>query len=131
MLTRAITRLIHTRRANSPGMESAGDGTRNAPKSKHWLGTVILVLAAATALCDLSSRPALGAGRGQPTDWNRFYYYPYLYYPHNFQLPQQYDSLYYRYPPSRRIPVYRKDWYNEYPSERPYHHGHAFILDVL
>ena len=71
------------------------------------------------------------AGEGQPTDWNRFYHYPYVYYPHNFQSPQEYNSLYNRYPQSRQIPVYNKDWYNFYPTERPYHMGHHFILDVF
>jgi len=69
---------------------------------------------------------------GQPTNWQRFYYYPYVYYPHNYQTqPESYDHLYYRYPTERRIPVYNKDWHNFYPSERPYHWGHHFILDVF
>lgn len=72
------------------------------------------------------------AGRGQPTDWQRFYYYPYIYYPHNFQRsPESYDHLYYRYPPDRRIPVYNQNWHNFYPTDRPYHSGHHFILDVF
>ena len=70
-------------------------------------------------------------GAGQPTDWQRFYYYPYVYYPHNFQQPQQFDSLYYRYPAARRIPVYNKDWHNFYPTEKPWHKGYTFILDVF
>ena len=72
------------------------------------------------------------AGNGQPTDWNRFYYYPYVYYPHNFQTAQRsYDHMYYKYPAERRIPVYNKNWYNFYPTARPYHKGHHFILDVF
>lgn len=75
---------------------------------------------------------ARAAGQGQPTDWSRFYYYPYVYYPHNYQRPQgSYDHLYYRYPPNMRIPVYNKAWHNFYPTERPYHRGHHFILDVF
>lgn len=75
---------------------------------------------------------AQAAGRGQPTDWQRFYYYPYVYYPHNFQrLPSSFNHLYYRYPPEKRIPVYNKSWYNYYPSKRPYHMGHHFLLDVF
>lgn len=74
---------------------------------------------------------AQAEGRGQPYDWGRFYYYPYVYYPHNFQRPTQYDHLYYRYPQERRIPVYRTDWHNAYPSDRPYHKGHHFLLDVF
>ena len=89
---------------------------------------------AITLVSSLSFSPtqATAAGPGQPTDWKRFYYYPYVYYPGNFQSGrQQYDHMYYRYPPSRRIPVYRKDWINFYPSARPYHSGHHFILDVF
>jgi hypothetical protein len=81
---------------------------------------------------------AIGAGSaeaahpGQPADWERFYYYPYVYYPHNFQqYPESYDHLYYRYPNERRIPVYNASWHNFYPSKHPYHMGHHFILDVF
>lgn len=70
---------------------------------------------------------------GQPTDWNRFYYYPYIYYPHNFAQPETYNNLYYRYPPARQIPVYNRSWNNFYPEKkhRAYHMGHHFILDVF
>ena len=68
---------------------------------------------------------------GQPADWNRFYYYPYVYYPHAFQQPKKYDHMYYRYSPEMQIPVYNKNWYNFYPSEKPYHRGHHFIMDVF
>ncbi|MCX7394297.1 MAG: hypothetical protein NTW75_09245 [Planctomycetales bacterium] len=71
------------------------------------------------------------AGQGQPTDWSRFYNYPYVYYPHNYQAPQEYNDMYHRYPQSRQIPVYNKDWYNFYPSKRPYHMGHHYTLDVF
>jgi len=91
----------------------------------------LIILVTFAAASGMAPRRAQAAGRGQPTDWNRFYYYPYVYYPQNFQRPQSYDSLYYRYPPSRRIPVYNKSWHNFYPSERPYHSGHGFILDVF
>ena len=67
-------------------------------------------------------------------NWDKFYHYPYVYYPQNF-LPNEYyrsaDHLYYRYPQEMRIPVYNKKWYNFYPSARPYHRGHQFILDVF
>ncbi|MEX0704218.1 MAG: hypothetical protein WD069_19115 [Planctomycetales bacterium] len=79
----------------------------------------------------LSPRTVHAAQPGQPTDWQRFYYYPYVYYPHNFQSPQQYDHLYYRYPQNMQIPVYNRDWYNFYPTEKPWHKGHHFILDVF
>lgn len=67
-------------------------------------------------------------------DWNRFYHYPYVYYPQNFyssQYNRSQDSLYYRYPQEMRIPVYNKKWHNYYPTPRAYHMGHHFILDVF
>ncbi len=79
----------------------------------------------------LTSKPAHAAGNGQPSDWQRFYYYPYVYYPQNFQPKREFDHMYYRYPVERQIPVYNQNWHNFYPSERPYHSGHHFILDVF
>ena len=67
-------------------------------------------------------------------DWNRFYHYPYVYYPQNFwgqEYFQSSDSLYHRYPAEMRIPVYNKQWHNFYPSNRRYHSGHHFMLDVF
>jgi len=67
-------------------------------------------------------------------DWNRFYHYPYVFYPQNFWGNEYYrsaDSLYYRYPPEMRIPVYNRRWHNEYPNRRRYHQGHHFVLDVF
>lgn len=79
-----------------------------------------------------SATQAQAAGVGQPVDWGRFYHYPYVYYPHNYSAQTQtYDSLYHRYPPQMRIPVYNKAWHNFYPTERPYHKGNHFILDVF
>lgn len=90
-----------------------------------------LVLTAALVGPTLTS-PVEAAPPGQPSNWQRFYYYPYVYYPHNFQAyPESYNHLYYRYPVERRIPVYNANWHNFYPSERPYHSGHHFILDVF
>ena len=75
---------------------------------------------------------AQAAGRGQPTDWNRFNYYPYVYYPHNFQQQRgSYNHMYYRYAPQQRVPVYNKNWHNFYPKARPYHKGNHFLLDVF
>ncbi|HVJ68470.1 MAG TPA: hypothetical protein VM510_10820 [Caulifigura sp.] len=69
---------------------------------------------------------------GQPSNWQRFYNYPYVYYPHNFQkLPESYDHLYYRYPVQKQIPVYNTSWHNYYPSKKPYYMGHHEILDVF
>jgi len=67
-------------------------------------------------------------------DWERFYHYPYVYYPQNFWGDEYYrstESLYYRYPPEMRIPVYNRQWHNYYPAGRKYHSGHHFILDVF
>lgn len=91
----------------------------------------LIVLVTLAAAAGLGSSEARAQHRGQPTDWNRYFYYPYVYYPHNFQRPVSYDHLYYRYPPNRRIPVYNKGWYNFYPTKRPYHSGAHFILDVF
>ena len=74
------------------------------------------------------------AGSYTTQDWNRFYHYPYVYYPQNFWGSEYYrsaDSLYYRYPPEMRIPVYNRRWHNEYPNRRKYHSGHHFVLDVF
>lgn len=68
------------------------------------------------------------------TDWARFYHYPYVYYPQNFWGSEYYrsaDSLYHRYPPEMRIPVYNRRWHNYYPSARRYHQGAHFYLDVF
>jgi len=67
-------------------------------------------------------------------DWNRFYHYPYVFYPQNFWSADYYrssESLYFRYPPEMRVPVYNKKWHNEYPQARKYHSGHHFILDTF
>ncbi len=67
-------------------------------------------------------------------DWNRFYHYPYVYYPQNFWGQEYYrssDSMYHRYPTEMRIPVYNKKWHNYYPSSRRFHYGHHFQLDVF
>lgn len=67
-------------------------------------------------------------------DWNRFYHYPYVYYPQNFWGEDYYRSsqdLYHRYPPEMRVPVYNTSWQNAYPDPRRYHSGHHFNLDVF
>ena len=99
---------------------------------RRLIYSMLFVCANAIMATGLMPSAASAAGRGQPTDWNRFYYYPYVYYPHSFERPQgSYNHLYYRYAPNQRIPVYNESWYNYYPSPRPYHSGHHFILDVL
>jgi hypothetical protein len=74
------------------------------------------------------------AGSYTTQDWNRFYHYPYVYYPQNFWGDEYYrssESLYYRYPTEMRIPVYNKQWHNPYPEGRIWHSGHHFILDTF
>jgi hypothetical protein len=64
----------------------------------------------------------------------RFYHYPYVTYPQNYWGSEYYrsaDSMYFRYPPEMRIPVYNTGWHNYYPNSRRYHWGHHFILDVF
>jgi len=46
---------------------------------RRALLAMLLVGAAVLA----GGQSAQAAGEGQPTDWNRFYYYPYVYYPHH------------------------------------------------
>ena len=67
-------------------------------------------------------------------DWNRFYHYPYVYYPQNFYGNEYYrssESLYFRYPQEMRVPVYNRAWQNYYPKSRRWHQGHHFNLDVF
>jgi hypothetical protein len=95
------------------------------------------LLAGTVCMSEARSEQAFGRdwGRTYSTqDWNRFYHYPYVFYPQNFYGPDYYRSsedLYHRYPPEMQIPVYNRQWYNEYPQVRRYHKGHAFILDVF
>lgn len=104
--------------------------------------TMFVLLAAAVlgALATVSAAQAQQAfgrqwGHTYSTqDWNRFYHYPYVYYPQNFWGTDYYRSsehLYYRYPPEMRIPVYNNRWQNFYPEPRRYHSGHHFILDIF
>ena len=98
------------------------------------MAALCIVLSAATAKAD---RRAYGRAWGNAygtQDWNRFYHYPYVFYPQNFWGSEYYrssESLYYRYPPEMRVPVYNKNWQNYYPQGRRYHYGHHFMLDVF
>ncbi len=112
-------------------IRAGGKRTRRHHMTKRSLRLALFAVIACCAAIGSIPKSASAAGEGQPSDWQRFYYYPYVYYPQNFQTPQQYDSLYYRYPKERRIPVYNKDWYNFYPTEKPWYKGHHFILDVF
>ena len=105
---------------------------------------LMMALACASLLCVFLSTANVYAqqrafgrvwgGAYSNRDWERFYHYPYVYYPLNFWGNEYYrsaESLYYRYPPEMRVPVYNRKWHNDYPSDRPYHYGHQFILDVF
>jgi hypothetical protein len=97
---------------------------------------VVSVSVAVTSVTQADQR-AFGrvwGGTYNTQDWNRFYHYPYVYYPHNYWGSEYYRSaedLYYRYPPEMRVPVYNKKWHNFYPEGRRYHWGHHFQLDVF
>ncbi len=95
------------------------------------------LLAVLTSAREAKAQQAYGRSWGtsyNSTDWERFYHYPYVYYPQNFWGNEYFrsaDSLYYRYPAEMRIPVYNKQWHNEYPQARKYHRGHHYILDTF
>lgn len=77
---------------------------------------------------------AAWGGQNTAGNMDRFYHYPYVTYPHNYWGNEYYrsaDSMYYRYPPEMRVPVYNKAWRNYYPSPRRYHWGHQFLTDVF
>ncbi|HUT11022.1 MAG TPA: calmodulin-binding protein [Thermoguttaceae bacterium] len=105
--------------------------------------TILVLLCAVTVLAvlgmaaDAQAQQAFDRqwGRSYSTqDWNRFYHYPYVWYPQNFWGSDYYRSsedLYYRYPPEMRIPVYNRQWQNYYPQDRLYHSGSHFMLDVF
>ena len=97
---------------------------------------VFAALLSCAATEEAQAQNAFGQSWGATSNqgWARFYNYPYVYYPQNFMGDDYYrsaDNLYYRYRPEMRIPVYNKKWHNYYPSARPYHRGHQFILDVF
>ena len=89
------------------------------------------------SIADAEAQRAFGRAWGytyKTQDWERFYHYPYVTYPHNYWGSEYYrssESMYYRYPAEMRIPVYNRAWQNYYPSSRRYHSGHQFVLDVF
>ncbi|MFO7902429.1 MAG: calmodulin-binding protein [Pirellulaceae bacterium] len=93
-----------------------------------------IVLSASKANADRRAYGRVWGNAYGTRDWNRFYHYPYVFYPQNFWGSEYYrsaESLYYRYPPEMRVPVYNKKWQNHYPEGRRYHYGHHFMLDVF
>lgn len=130
-----------------PGLHAVGDPAYD-PHSLRSLGgksmhrrlaiivaSAAMLFAASTQSADAQQAYGRAWGHTYTTqDWNRFYHYPYVYYPQNYWGSEYYrsaDSLYHRYPQEMRIPVYNKRWHNYYPTSRRYHSGHHFILDVF
>ena len=97
----------------------------------------VAVVVSLTPLESHAQQRGFGQGWGASnshTNWERFYHYPYVYYPQNYWGGDYYrsaDDLYYRYPQEMRVPVYNRKWYNYYPTARLYHRGHHFNLDVF
>ncbi len=105
---------------------------------RHFIVAATLVcstfVVADTVSADQRAFGQTWGGSASTRDWDRFYHYPYVYYPQNFWGQEYYrssDSMYYRYPPEMRIPVYNQRWHNFYPSHRRFHKGHHFITDVF
>ena len=106
---------------------------------RKWMGRIMTAMVLAMGLAGDASAEARAYGRHwggiySNRDWERFYHYPYVYYPHNYWGQDYFkssDSLYYRYPNEMRIPVYNKKWYNPYPSAHPYYQGHHMVLDIF
>lgn len=103
---------------------------------KMLLGLVVAAMAftASGQAADVNAYGVQWGGTSANRDYNRFYHYPYVYYPQNFYGSEYYrssDSMYYRYPAEMQIPVYNRRWHNEYPSQKRYHFGHHFLTDVF
>jgi hypothetical protein len=118
----------------------ASGSTSGEHPMTHRFCVAVLLAAALTVLLssgEAEAQQAYGRAWGHTystLDWNRFYHYPFVYYPQNFWGNEYYrsaDSLYHRYPPEMRIPVYNRHWHNYYPSARKFHSGHHFALDVF
>lgn len=93
-----------------------------------------ICLSATTAHAEQQAFNRVWGGAYGQNNWERFYHYPYVFYPQNFWGNEYYrsaESLYYRYPPEMRIPVYNKKWHNELPAGQLYHSGHHFITDMF
>ena len=100
------------------------------------LGVMVLCLVLSDTSASAQDRAygRVWGGAYGKRDWERFYHYPYVFYPQNFWGNEYYRSsedMYYRYPPEMRIPVYNQKWHNFYPTGQLYHSGHQFILDVF
>jgi hypothetical protein len=99
------------------------------------LGAAMLV--ALVSVGELRAEQAFGrqwGGTYSGQDWDRFYHYPYVYYPQNFWGNDYYrsaDDLYFRYPPEMRIPVYNQRWQNFYPQPHRYYQGQHMQMDIF
>ena len=76
-------------------------------------GFCVIIFALSNQANDaVAQQRAYGAAWGQQSasvNYDKFYHYPYVTYPQNYWGNEYYrsaDSLYYRYPPESRIPVY-------------------------
>ena len=101
-----------------------------------FVGLCATIFSFVTADQAEAQQQAFGRSWGSQSaqSWDRFYHYPYVYYPQNYYGNNYYrsaDDMYFRYPQEMRIPVYNRKWHNYYPSARPYHRGHHFVLDVF
>lgn len=141
--------LVQLRVANRPInlVRRNGDNPSKLSRGEIMLRRAILVAAIAfvasvsTASVSEAQQPgqqqAYGrswGGAASSRDYSRFNHYPYVYYPQNFYGNEYYrssDSLYHRYVPEMQIPVYNRQWYNDYPTNRRYHWGHHYLTDVF
>ncbi len=95
---------------------------------------VSLAAVASTAEAQDRAYGRVWGGAYSNRDYERFYHYPYVYYPQNFWGNEYYRSsedMYYRYPAEMQTPVYNKKWHNYMPEGRRYHSGSHFITDVF
>jgi hypothetical protein len=113
---------------------------RGKPMIRRLLGLLLAICFLSQCISTVEAQTPYRAygrvwgGAHSTQNWERFYHYPYVYYPQNFWGNEYYrsgPSLYHRYPPEMRIPVYNKQWHNPYPEGRRYHYGHHFLLDVF
>jgi hypothetical protein len=145
---RIVTRADATTDARELGVGNAprwrvAASLSHTTQGEAMIRRIYFALAAATLLAAVhaaeqaQAQQAYGRAWGHTystMDWDRFYHYPYVYYPQNFWGNEYYrsaDSLYHRYPPEMRIPVYNRHWFNYYPTPRPYYRGHHFVLDIF
>lgn len=127
--------------------QSAGETAMSRRIALSLLGALVLCISviASSASADQRAYGRVWGGNYALRDYERYYHYPYVYYPQNFWGSEYFrssDSMYYRYPPEMRIPVYNQAWHNYYPEGRHfhgaavprgprYHQGHQFLLDVF